>query len=91
MTAMEISWKFIGEDSKTIKYYVNGKDVGNDDIGFEFVLGKLKKDSPKNVLIKMTQMSSFGGASLEGSLPFYPRIQEFKEALGEKDLAFAFI
>ena len=91
MTAMEISWKFIHEGSEEIKYFVNGKDVGNNDIGFDCVLEKLKKETTNKVLIIMTQISSLGGSSLEGSLPFYPRIQEFKEALGKRDLSYEFI
>ncbi len=90
MTTTKISWKFIDKDVERIKYFVNGIDVGINNAGFESILEKLKMESTKKVLIKITEITSLGSSSLESSLPFYNRIDEFKEALGNKDLSYDF-
>ena len=88
MEVLIISWKNTSDSPPDTIYYVNDIEVGLNDIGFNKILQYLNISKPNKVIIDMAGKLSLDSGMLEKSLPFYHRIDEFNNALGEKDLVY---
>jgi hypothetical protein len=84
MESLTIRWeKSAGEAARTT-YFVNDTAVGEDDGGFDKVLETIRSQKDAKVILKIVSISSLGGESLVGSLPFRKRFEEFRSSVGTK-------
>lgn len=90
VSEITISWKITSDSPPDTIYYLNDIEVGLNDIGFDKILEHLSISKTSKVIIKMTGEFPLDSGSLERSLPFYNRIDEFNNALNKKDLVYKF-
>lgn len=88
MSDLTISWEYTSGNKPDIIYYLNGSNVGINDIGFELILEQLRTKKPEKVFIHMSEVYQLDSGSLESHLPFYKRINEFNHALDGKELVY---
>ena len=90
MESLTISWERVAGDAARTTYYVNGSPVGEDDAGFDQVLESVRSHKDTRVVLKILQVSSFGGESLMDTLPFSKRFEEFRSSVGKKGYQYEF-
>jgi hypothetical protein len=86
-----ISWEFVAGDTHRVMYFLDDAPIGEDNEGFNRILDTLRTHINIRVILKIQSVSSLGGNSLIGSLPFRDRFNELREVVGENKLVYEFV